>query len=310
MPQDSALTLCRDLDCNTAGAAPDWVQLMPAGEKVLGRDGRAWRLSRPDAVLTAFNGAGLDLAIDYEHQEDDPKRRTGNGPVPAAGWIKDLTYDPARGLMGRVDWTATARRMIEGREYRYLSPVFAHTSDGTITRLLGASLVHRPNLHLKALAREEPTTMTHSVQTQTGLARIAAALGLEPQADEAAILIAINSTQTPDPARFVPIEAVRELVAERAQFKATASEEIATARVEQAMNAGYLTPAMKSWAVSLCRADPDSFDSFMRSATPIYAHLFERRVRPAQNAQSIPRAGSTEEAAVFAQLGLDPNGEA
>lgn len=293
---------------NAEGSAPEWVQIMPPGVAIQGRDGRAWSLSDPEALLKAFNASGVDLAIDYEHQEDDPKRRSGNGPVPAAGWIKDLAFDAVRGLLGRVEWTATARRMIEAREYRYLSPVFNHDRAGNITRLLGASLVHRPNLQLKALAREEPEAMN-----ATALSKIAAALGLDQSADEAAILTAINSAsrpeQAPDPARFVPIEAVRELMAERAQSKATASEEVATARVNAALGAGYLTPGMRDWAMSLCRADPASFEEFMSAATPVYARLFDPTPRLSLNSEGRKSAKSAEEAAVFAQLGLGPNGE-
>lgn len=294
-------TAMLDLSLNAEGGAPEWVQILPPGAQITGQDGRAWTLPDPAALVQAFTGKANDLPIDYEHQEDDPARR-GNGPVPAAGWIKELRVDPAQGLLARVEWTATARRMIEAREYRFLSPVFTHTSGGVITRILGASLVHRPNLQLKALAREEPTSMP-----EMSLSRIAAALGLDAGADEAAILTAINREATPDPARFVPIEAVRELVAERARAKATASDEVALARVSEATAAGYLTPAMHDWAVALCRVDPASFDTFLRSATPAYAHLFQPSGRASFNAEGHRRPASVEEAAIYAQLGLDPD---
>lgn len=293
-----------DLALNAEEGVPDWVQLMPPGVAIKGHDGRSWELTNPAAVVRAFQEKGVDLPIDYEHQEDDPARR-GNGPIPAAGWIKEVRYDPARGLLARVEWTATARRMIEAREYRYLSPVFNHTRAGVILTIQGASLVHRPNLQLKALAREEAPTMPNSA-----LSKIAAALGLDGTADEAAILTAINREKVPDPARFVPIEAVRELVAERAQVRALASEQTAVARVEQATNAGYLTPAMRDWAVALCRDDPASFDSFLRSAVPVHASLFTKQKFPALNAEGRLSATSAEEASVFEQLGLSPDGKA
>ena len=106
----------------------------------------------------------------------------------------------------------------------------------------------------------------------SALSKIAAALGLDGTADEAAILTAINREKVPDPARFVPIEAVRELVAERAQVRALASEQTAVARVEQATNAGYLTPAMRDWAVALCRDDPASFDIGLFKRKSVSAH--------------------------------------
>ena len=289
------------------GGAPEWVHLLPAGPVVQGQDGRTWRLDDPARLVAAFNRGGTDLVVDYEHQEDDPARR-GNGPVPAAGWIKELRVDPARGLMGRVEWTATARQLIANREYRFLSPVLLHDRAGNILRLRGASLVHRPNLTLTALARQEAPNMT-ATPTDTPLARIAAALGLPAAADEAAILTAIKARQdaTPDPARFVPVEAVREMLAERALNRQTVAEAEAAARVDQAITAGYIPPALREWGLALCRQDPDSVTSFIGGAPPAYAHLTRAPGLPALNRTgTLDGATGAEDAAVAAQLGLDP----
>ena len=102
-----------------AGGAPEWVHLFPDG-KMTGRDGRSFDLVDPAAVVLAFQSAGIDLVVDYEHANDRPEIKTG-GPVPAAGWIKELKAD-ATGLWGRVEWTVTAAELISNREYRYLSP--------------------------------------------------------------------------------------------------------------------------------------------------------------------------------------------
>jgi phage I-like protein len=104
------------------GAAPEWVHLFPSGPMV-GRCRRRFDLAEPDAVITDFRKRGVDLPIDYEHQSDTPEAKR-NGPVPAAGWIRDLRADDT-GLWGRVEWTDTAREMIARHEYRYLSPSFA-----------------------------------------------------------------------------------------------------------------------------------------------------------------------------------------
>ena len=69
--------------------APAWVMLMPAGQ-LNARDGRRWRLTDADAVVTATraNAGSLDLPIDFEHQTQHAKQ---NGqPAPAAGWIREL----------------------------------------------------------------------------------------------------------------------------------------------------------------------------------------------------------------------------
>ena len=141
----AAATCDRTLD----GSAPDWVHLFPPG-RMTGRDGREFDLADPAALVLAFQSAGIDLPIDYEHQNDRPEAKL-SGPVPAAGWIADLRHD-ATGLWARVSWTATAREMIARREYRFLSPSFLyHPATRQVMRLKGAGLVHNPNLHLVAL---------------------------------------------------------------------------------------------------------------------------------------------------------------
>ena len=70
----------------TAKGAPEWVHLLPRGA-VNGRDGRHWRLDDPAGVITRSARDG-DLPIDYEHESEKPKAH--GGPVPAAGWIKQL----------------------------------------------------------------------------------------------------------------------------------------------------------------------------------------------------------------------------
>mgnify|MGYP003631834725 FL=1 len=151
------------------GEAPEWVHLLPNGH-MTARDGRQFDLGDPAAVILAFETHGADLPIDYEHQVDRPEA-TLKGPVPAAGWIKALAAN-ASGLWGQVEWTATARDLIRRKEYRYLSPSFLHNMAGQIMKLKGAGLVHRPPLHLKALASEEdtmpPNTPPNALETDQG----------------------------------------------------------------------------------------------------------------------------------------------
>jgi len=52
----------------------------------------------------------------------------------------------------------------------------------------------------------------------------------------------------PDPARFVPVETVRAMLSERNLTLATMSEARAADKVSDAMQRGYLSPAMKPWA--------------------------------------------------------------
>jgi phage I-like protein len=161
---------------------PEWVEVFPAGPRIVARDGRAWT-ANPTGVLTAFAANNGPLAIDYEHAQ---AHLAPNGQeAPAAGWIVDL-QERDGAVWGRVEWTARAGRMIVDREYRFLSPDFQYRSDGQISRLNGAGLVNRPALELTALSRQQTST----VET-TDMKAIAKALGLAETADEKAIVDAI-----------------------------------------------------------------------------------------------------------------------
>lgn len=289
------------------GEAPDWVHLLPLGRTVA-RDGRVFVLDNPEAVVAAFEMGGVDLPVDYEHQHD--KRAKGQtGPIPAAGWIKELALR-ADGLWGRVEWTARARALIAAREYRYLSPsMMVSTEDQSVVRLKGAGLVHAPALHLTALAEQEsdmPDLEAPEDELPEGAplyTRIAKLLGLPEDADEAEIVAALRALlrdgAKPDPRRFVPAEAMQAALQERHAYR----QERAVRKVEQAFQAGYLTTPMKAWALDLCATDEAAFDRFLETAVPAFAHL-TREVLPGLPPASGAGHASPEAAAVARQLGL------
>jgi phage I-like protein len=287
-----------------SGGAPDGVHIFPSG-KMRGRDGREFTFADPAQVIAAFASNGADLPVDYDHQNDkpDPKR---TGPIPAAGWIKELKA--ARdGLWGRIEWTARAAELINAKEYRYISPSFLHLKDGGIVRLKGAGLVQSPNLHLTALAAEEDT-MT---DTPPLMERIAAMLDLPPDVDVdtlvAAIETALKAAKDPDPAKYAPVEAVAELLRDRNSQLATMGQTSAKAKVDVAFSKGFITPAMRPWAIALCSQDEGSLDSFIAKALPVYAHLTKpaRAIGPPPGSTVDP-AHSAELLAVCEQLGLPP----
>lgn len=251
------------------------------------RDGRKFELADPQLLIAQFKQNDIDLPIDYEHQSD---RKRSSGPVPAAGWIKELKA-LASGLWGRVEWTAQARELIASKAYRFLSPTFFYTKDGNvITRLKGAGLVHSPALHLKALASEDQGMITRDDFMQ----RLQDALGLSGATSEDDILQAIGDLLTgqsdrdqdpdntkaasahtipPDPAKFVPVDVVQDLLRDRDETRSEHAAERAETRVRDALKRGYITPGMRDWALALCTRDEASFDDFMAKALPTYAYL-------------------------------------
>jgi phage I-like protein len=93
-------------------------------------------------ILEKFAAYGNDLAIDYEHQTFEA---ASNGPVPAAGWIRQGGLEVREdGLWAKVEWTARATELIKAKEYRYFSPTFLHTKTGEIVELAPIALVNYP----------------------------------------------------------------------------------------------------------------------------------------------------------------------
>lgn len=98
------------------------------------------------------------------------------------------------------------------------------------------------------------------------------------------------------------------MLSERNQSLATLSESRAGEKVADAMARGYLSPAMKPWALALCRSNEASFDAFVASTVPPLAHLAQSHgyMRTAPATGQSPVAQSDEAAIVCRQLGLAP----
>lgn len=253
---------------SVAPGAPEWVHLMPLGD-IQGRDGRQYTLRNAQAIIDDFDARAVDLPIDFEHQTLSAKE-TRVGPVPAAGWIKELKAKPD-GIWGRVEWTVTAKNMISEKEYRYISPVMMHRLDEIeVRRLTGAGLVHHPNLTLTALASEEDTMDDQ----RPIMHRIAQRLGLADGASENEIMQALEDalSKDPDPEKFVPIEAMQSIMDDRFFQTSEHAETRALAKVDDAVKKGHILPPMKAWATALCRQNEASFDAFIAGSVPAYGH--------------------------------------
>jgi len=308
------------------GELPEWVELLPPGPEVVGRDGRRWLLTDPRAVVAAFERRGAPLPIDWEHATEvaAPEGK----PAPAAGWIEALEVRDGGSVWGRVSWTPRAAEMVRNREYRFLSPVFTYRK-GTleIVELTSAGLTNQPNLHLRALNRaQEGHAMWKKLMEALGLAEGATedqaveAVGrLRSDLDaarnritalEADLATARNRAQAPDLAKFVP-RADYDAAVERAtnaerrlreHLEAQREKEI-EAEIEAALKAGKITPATVEYHKAQCRAEGglERFREFVRSA-PVVAPESDLGKKKPDPGASLPDAA----AAVCRNLGLDP----
>lgn len=298
------------------GKAPEWIELIPSGPTVVGRDGRTWLFDdlAQRLVLDAFTSRGIDLAADWEHATEI--LAPVGQPAPASGWIDQLEIRDGA-LWGHIDWTPTAAAQVASREYRFLSPVFDYDlTFMRISRMVSVGLTNKPNLFLTALNHE---TQEHHVPLPIALC---SALGIAESATENEAIAAATQLKTaaaarngeqPDLNRFVPrpdFDAMqtRALNAESAvaTHQRTEQEKTINAEIDAALKAGKITPATVDYHRAACaeQGGLERFRSYVKAA-PVVADV--SGLSGAQpNNTGTATALNAEQAAVCAQLGLDP----
>lgn len=301
----------------TDGQAPDWVELIPAGPSVTGRDGRVWLFDSgaQQLVLSSFTSRGIDVPIDWEHatQHRAPKGES----APASGWIKQLEIRDGA-LWGNVAWNAEGSAQVANRQYRFLSPVFDYIeSTGQIVRLVSAGLTNKPNFTLTALNQENPPTEFTDVKISAALLAL---LGLpETATEEQAITAATELSRTAqalnaegsDVKRFMPRADYDNVLARAtnaeqalADHRAAEHTKAVDVEIQAALTAGKITPATADYHRASCseQAGLERFREFVKAAPAVGepSNLGERKP------ENVATALNAEQQAVCAQLGLDP----
>jgi phage I-like protein len=287
------LALNTDLSATVSdGKAPEWVELIPPGPNVTGRDGRQWLFDEQAGTLvqSSFLGRAIDLPIDWEHATQH--RASKGESAPAAGWIKQLELRNG-GLWGLVDWTPRASEQVINREYRFLSPVFDFDPDTTrIARLVSAGLTNKPNFLLTALNQEntEVTPVTLSPALLTALGLPATATEEQALAATAQLKATAQATNTEKPnlEQFMP-RADYDSVLQRAtnaeqalaEQKKTEHNKQVDALITSATQAGKITPATVDYHRAACQDETGlaRFKAFV-DAAPVIAgpsNLDERK---------------------------------
>lgn len=283
-------------------AAGAEVQLLPAGLfRAADGSGRpegvpGWKIDAEIAgrIIAAAAARSAKFVIDYEHQTFLAEK---NGqPAPAAGWFdgRGLEWREGVGLFAtQVEWTERARNMIADREYRYLSPTFTWDDEtGDVRMLVNAGLTNNPGLD--GMAAVALSALFHSPEEEhpvnETLKKLLAALGLTDTASEADALAGVAALKAradqhtaelatlraatpktpaaPDPARFVPVEAVQQMQGQLAALTAKLDNRERDALIEAGIADGRLNPALQDWAKGQSVA---SLTAFLASAQPIAA---------------------------------------
>ncbi len=243
---------------------PEWVHLLPTAQgRIETNDSRGPYFVSDAAALIAASFEGVtELPLDENHATD----LTPGAPSPARGWI---TAMEARddGIWGKVRWTRSGRELVADQAYRGISPVFLHSDDKTVRRILRASLVNNPNLRgLATLHQEGNVNFMQKLAEKLGLnaeatedqifaalpcklppalqgalPQMAAALGLDAGATAEAVLAAVKvagrDAQTTVPALQAQ---VTELSAKLEAMQGDARKAAATAFVEDQIKLGRM----------------------------------------------------------------------
>ncbi|WP_421780734.1 phage protease [Kiloniella litopenaei] len=278
---NASKALCFSLSAED-GLVPEWIQVLPEGQTVKGRDGRSWTKDN-QAILDAFNNNG-PIVIDWEHAQE--LKAPKGEKAPAAGWIEELEIRDGGSIWGRVAWTEKGKISVASREYRFISPAFTYTKDRQIQALSSVGLVGRPNLDMAALNfNEQPTHKDNQ-----NMEKVARSLGLVSGASEDQIVEAIdnlkdqhqtalNSAQTPDLEKFVPradFDELQQKALNSQQQLETIEQEthkkLVDAAIETAKSEGKITPATEEYHRASCSTQDglEKFKAFC-SAAPVIA---------------------------------------
>lgn len=277
-----------------ADTAPTVIKITPSG-RVTTRDGRAYSFD-PAALVSRFNADGIDLPVDLDHAT--ARRALSGERADAVGWIKGLTARPD-GTYGEVEWLKDGRAVLSARSHRYISPTFHHDANGNAAWLHSVALVTAPALAMPAVA---------NASGAAPLKAVAQALGLDPRADEKAVLSAVAELKAKqDETLSGLVGAVSQVNAKHAQLVSQGVE----LKVDEAIRKGSITPALRDWAIGLCSANETSFDEFLKKIGTPLASLFTSAITPDMEArlhsgQESPLAASDLAASLCRQLGLKP----
>jgi phage I-like protein len=251
-------------------AVPNRIVLAPWGrvDSTHGRfvvDEEAARLA-----VEAFDTHGTDLPIDYEHQTLGGAYASPNGKAPAAGWIKGLSVETGVGLVAQIEWTDRAVKTLAAKEYRYLSPVaIIRKNDRKLVAIHSAALTNKPAIvgMEPIVSRAEPEDKPVSddmirsgaetiVESERGkksdvsqgklIATLRDELGLGQDSDEQTVLVAAGRRLS--------------------DLRGQAARQHVEDRIAEAMRAGKLTEAQRSWAEALAARDAALFDEWLRVA--------------------------------------------
>lgn len=287
-----------------ADKAESWVQLLPSGTFDLNDKRGPWVVKDMAAVIErSRRDLERGMPVDMDHALD----RHTQAEAPAAGWIEELAARED-GIWARIAWTPTGKAKVEGREYRFISPVVMVSKAGEVMAVKRAGLTNAPAITMQALCAVEDNpeeTADAEADAAAVVEALRDALGAPPDMSvpdlirRARAIIAAAATTRTDTGP------AQEMASSYMTLLAELHEDRAEAALERARASGKLVPAMEGWAQELASTDLKAFEAWEACAVPLINLNGPRlagRVPP-----DLPNRarGNPERLAICAQLGIE-----
>ena len=250
----------------------------------------------------------IDYEHQTLHTERNGQPAPAAGWFTQLEWCEPGDGEPGGLYAIDVDWMARAAALIDAREYRFQSPVFSYDPvTGDVTGIAHAAITNNPGLDLlsevaltAALSLFPPTNPPTSENTVDKVA-LCKLLKLPETATEAEIQAALTklsadaassqqltaqvasltaqvgqpttttTTTTPDPEKFVPIGAVKEMQLQLAALTSQVVGGEVDKLVKDALDKGALTPALEGWARDLGKQNLAALKTYLTDAPCIAA---------------------------------------
>ena len=119
------------------------VKLFEAGVNESSKGDYVFTKQSAEEVISLFEQFENDMPVDYDHATTSDKLRT-SGKAPAAGWIKELEFDPKEGLFATIQWTPRAVPQVVGAELKYISPVVLQDENNVVHGMESVAVTNFP----------------------------------------------------------------------------------------------------------------------------------------------------------------------
>jgi len=115
-------------------------------------------------IADNINDSNQQILVDRDHGS----ARIGlNKDTRAVGWLSKF-WANAKGLFAKMFLTPFGKKLVEGKEYRYLSPSFIIAEDGTPMSLESAGAVNTPAMSkIKPLINSKPISEDKGIEDMT-----------------------------------------------------------------------------------------------------------------------------------------------